>query len=328
MAGRGEKRKERRGVRRAFRGSKRGEKAGDVRVNVDGTGGVLEARREERNGMSSSDIVIKGGGENIRGERREKRMKSDKSDGKEKEEEEIDSRYGEYLYEEWMWGAMREHRFSFPDVGMWYWLMQLKTRLWERYNIFYEADVIGEVYPENEVAGWVWEAIRAKREPRVVWRDREMSYEWLNDWCGRQAPKKMRSFAEEVAVQARRREYREGVFPWNSGTGLKMPTKMKKKILTLEEEARFLAERKRFWKRRRIPVKAQHEAKEPDHVRWDALQQERAQSHKVGCGEKGSRRIVSRAGKGESTQMRAVGERRFLGPVAVTNEKRRNRQKS
>ena len=218
--------------------------------------------------MSSSCVIIKRGCEGIGENRRGKRVKSNNGDVGEKEEEELDPRYGEYLYEEWMWSAMRENRFSFPDVEMWYWLMQLKKRLWRRYNIFYEADVIEEVYPENEVAGWVWEAIKAKREPRVVWRDREMSYEWLNDWCGRQAPKEMRSFEEEVTVQARRQKYREGVFPWNTGTGLKMPTRTKKKILTLEEEARFLAERKRFWERRRMPVRAQHDAKEPNHVRW------------------------------------------------------------
>ena len=210
-----------------------------------------------------------------------------------------------------MWGAMRENRFSFPDVAMWYWLMRLKERLWKRYNIFYEADVIEEVYPENEVAGWVWEALKAKREPRVVWRDREMSYEWLNDWCGRQAPKEMRSFEEEVAVQARRRRYREGVFPWNTGTGLQMPIRAKKKILSLEEEARFLVERGQFWERRRAPVRAQFEANEPDHLRWDALQQERTQSHKVSCEEKGFKRVVGGEERTNQPQMRASEEKGY-----------------
>ena len=74
----------------------------------------------------------------------------------------IDGRYGEYLYDKWMWGSMRENRFAFPSVSMWYWLVVLKERLWQRYNIFYDADAIEEVYPENEVAGWVWEACQAK----------------------------------------------------------------------------------------------------------------------------------------------------------------------
>ena len=43
--------------------------------------------------------------------------------------------------------------------------------------MFYDADAIGEVYPENEVAGWVWKAFEAKEELWVVWRDREMSLE-------------------------------------------------------------------------------------------------------------------------------------------------------
>ena len=158
--------------------------------------------------------------------------------------------------------------------------------------MFYDADAIGEVYPENEVAGWVWKAFEAKEEPRVVWRDREMFLEWTNEWCGRRAPKEMRTYEEEVEVQARRRRYREGVFPWNTGTGVKMPIRTKKKILSLAEEARFLAERKRFWERRHTPVRAQHEAKEPDHLRWDALHQEGTQSHKVSCGGKESKRLV------------------------------------
>ena len=105
---------------------------------------------------------------------------------------------------------MCENRYAFPDVSMWYWLTRLKERLWKRYHMFYDVDAIGEVYPENEVAGWVWKAFEAKEEPRVVWRDREMSLEWTNEWCGRRAPKEMRTYEEEVEVQARRRRYREG----------------------------------------------------------------------------------------------------------------------
>ena len=33
---------------------------------------------------------------------------------------EIDWRYGEYLYEKWMWGSMEDNRFVFPTVSMWY----------------------------------------------------------------------------------------------------------------------------------------------------------------------------------------------------------------
>ena len=144
----------------------------------------------------------------------------------EEEEEgvwDIDSRYGEYLYETWMWGSMRESRFAFPDVSMWYWLVVLKERLWKCYNIFYDADTIDEVYPENEIAGWVWEGVKAKKEPRVIWRDQEMSFEWTNDWCGRQAPREIHSYNEEVLVQMRRRRYREGTFAWNTGDGIRMP---------------------------------------------------------------------------------------------------------
>ena len=186
---------------------------------------------------------------------------------------EIDWRYGDYLYEKWMWGSMEDNRFAFPTVSMWYWLVVLKEKLWQRYNIFYDADTIEEVFPENEVAGWVWEACNLKKEPRVVWRDRELSFEWTNDWCGRQAPREIRTYEEEVEVQLRRRQYRKGTFAWNTGEGLKMPWRPRNRRLTAEEEARFCEERRLFWERRRCPCKAQHDAREPNHLKWDALQE-------------------------------------------------------
>ena len=175
-----------------------------------------------------------------------KRLKQEVDVVEEEDVYDIDGQYGKYLYDEWMWGSMRENRFAFLSVSMWYWLAILKERLWQRYNIFYDADAIAEVYPENEIAEWVWEACHVKREPRVVWRDRELSFEWTNDWCGRQAPREIRSYEEEVAVQARRRNYHEGVFAWNTGKGIEMPRRPRVMRLTSEEEIRFLEEKERF----------------------------------------------------------------------------------
>ena len=186
---------------------------------------------------------------------------------------EIDWRYGDYLYEKWMWGSMEDNRFAFPTVSMWYWLVVLKEKLWQCYNIFYDADTIEEVFPENEVAEWVWEACSLKKEPRIIWRDRELSFEWTNDWCGRQAPREIRTYEEEVQVQLRRRRYREGTFAWNTGEGFKMPRRPRNRRLTAEEEARFCEERRLFWERRRCPCKAQHDAREPNYLKWDALQE-------------------------------------------------------
>ena len=115
----------------------------------------------------------------------------------------------------------------------------------------------------------------------MPWRDRELSFEWTNDWCGRQAPREMRSFAEELEVQARRQQFREGVFEWNRGPGAEMPKRPRIKRLTTEEEMNFLAEKEHFWNRRRSPCKAQHEAKEPNHWKWDARQKEAEQNAKV-----------------------------------------------
>ena len=108
----------------------------------------------------------------------------------------------------------------------------------------------------------------------MPWSDRELSFEWTNDWCGRQAPREIRSFEGELEVQARRRRYREGGFEWNIGPGVEMPRWPRIKRLTLEEESSFLAEKECFWSCRRNPCKAQHEAKEPNHLKWDALQQD------------------------------------------------------
>ena len=233
-------------------------------------GGCRGSWEMERVSGKANDAE-KGECKEVGGELRWKRRKM--VDEEEEEASELDWRYGEYLYDKWMWASMEERRFAFPDVSMWYWLFVLKERLWKRYNMFYEADAIGEVYPENEIAGWVWEACEAKMEPRVVWRDHEMSYEWTNDWCGRQAPKKIRSYEEEMDVQARRKKYREGVFAWNTGQGVEMPRRPRKINLSLEEEEHFLKEKERFWNRRRVPCEAQHKAGEPNHLRWDTLQE-------------------------------------------------------
>ena len=123
----------------------------------------------------------------------------------------------------------------------------------------------------------------------MVWRDRELSFEWTNDWCGRQAPREICSYEEEVAVQARRRIYREGMFAWNTGKGIEMPRRPRMMRLTSEEEIRFLEEKERFCRRRRVPCKAQHDAEEPNHIKWDALQQGRKEnvivSEEVNSGE-------------------------------------------
>ena len=88
-----------------------------------------------------------------------------------------------------MWGAIDGNCFVLPSVEMLTTLVRLKRQLWRRYHMFYDAETIEEVYPENELVEWVWEAFGEKAEPSVKWRDREMAHEWTNEWCGRQAPK-------------------------------------------------------------------------------------------------------------------------------------------
>ena len=58
-----------------------------------------------------------------------KRSKIEVSVVKEEGVFEIDWRYGEYLYERWIWGSMEDNRFAFPTVSIWYWLVVLKEKL-------------------------------------------------------------------------------------------------------------------------------------------------------------------------------------------------------
>ena len=53
-----------------------------------------------------------------------------------------------------------------------------------------------------------------------------------------------------------------------------MPRRPRKIKLSAEEEEYFLKERERSWNWRRVPCEAQHKAGEPNHLKWDTLQEE------------------------------------------------------
>ena len=145
-------------------------------------------------------------------EKKEVRLKQAKKEEGEKDEEGSSAngwRYEMHLYEEWLWQSIRTKRYLFLSVKMIYALIRLKEQLWRRHRMFYDVETIQEVYPENELAEWVWEAFKKGEEPKIKWRDGEMAYEWTNEWCGRYPPKRMRSYEKEVEIQARRRKYRE-----------------------------------------------------------------------------------------------------------------------
>ena len=187
-------------------------------------------------------------------------------------------RYAARQYEDWMWGTAERNEYGFPEVRMLFALVNLKRKLWERYSFFYDVETIREVYPDNEVAEWVQEAFGRREEPKVEWRDKEMSYEWCNDWCEKRAPTRIRTYDAELRVQARRRKYREISVNVGKSPGARIPPRRKsaedmaKLALSAEEERLIRHERDMFWQRRRNPVKAQHDAGEPDHIWWDALQ--------------------------------------------------------
>ena len=106
-----------------------------------------------------------------------KRLTEGVKRGERSEGEGGSSRYAKYQYEKWMWGAIDGDCYALPSVEMLTTLVRLKQQLWQRYGMFYDAETIGEVYPENELMEWVWEAFGGKTEPTMKWRDGEMAYE-------------------------------------------------------------------------------------------------------------------------------------------------------
>ena len=200
--------------------------------------------------------------------------------GQEGKAEEGYRRYAARQYDDWMWKTVEENAYGFPEAAMLFAMASLKRKLWKRYGFFYDAETIREVYPENELAEWVREAFELKKQPKVPWRDSEMSYEWANDWCEKRAPTKIRSYEEEMEVQAKRRRYRESGVAIDAGAGIRLPARRRsteelaKLAIDDQEERRIQEERAAFWRRRRNPIKAQHDAGEPDYRRWDALQRD------------------------------------------------------
>ena len=170
--------------------------------------------------------------------------------------DEVEERYRRYAarqYEDWMWGTAERNEYGFVEVTMLFALVDLKRKLWKRYGFFYDAETIREVYPDNEVAEWVRAAFERKEEPKVEWRDEEMSYEWCNDWCEQRAPTRIRAYDAEVQVQARRRKYREATVVVDKSVGARIPTRRKsaeevaKLALSEEEERLIREERDAFW---------------------------------------------------------------------------------
>ena len=110
-------------------------------------------------------------------EKKEARLKETKREEGEKDEESgrREGKCGEmHRYEEWLWQSIRTRRYLFPSVNMIYALIRLKEQLWRRHRMFYDVETIQEVYPENELAEWVWEAFKKGEEAKdkvARWRD-------------------------------------------------------------------------------------------------------------------------------------------------------------
>ena len=85
--------------------------------------------------------------------------------------------------------------------------MRLKHELWNRYGFFFDADVIAEVFPENELASWVIKVYDSYSIAKIEFRDEEMVCERTNWSFDDRCLRRMRSFAEELQVLNRRAKW-------------------------------------------------------------------------------------------------------------------------
>ena len=175
----------------------------------------------------------------------------------------------------WLWALFYRNSYGFPTLGCLINVVRIKQMLWRRYHFFFDADTLQEVYPENEIATWVFAAWRAGRIAIPEWRDNELSYEVLTRSFENAWPRKLRSYEDEMLVQERRREWREAIVEGCPGE-IAYYSQVRRRIYEGEELPRGLAligdnvikERAKFWERRRNPDKGQHDAMEPNLSAW------------------------------------------------------------
>ena len=88
--------------------------------------------------------------------------------------------YYQRQFNKWMWQNLYDNRCCFPTLGCLCNLVRLKHELWNRYGFFFDADVIAEVFPENELASWVMKAYESYSIAKIEFRDEEMVCERAN----------------------------------------------------------------------------------------------------------------------------------------------------
>ena len=78
--------------------------------------------------------------------------------------------------------------------------MRLKYELWNRYGFFFDADVIAEVFPENELASWVIKAYESYSIAKIEFCNEEIVCERANWSFDDRCPQKIHNFDEELQV--------------------------------------------------------------------------------------------------------------------------------
>ena len=200
-------------------------------------------------------------------------------------------RYHQQLFDVWLWKSFYQNPHMFPTLSCLVNMVRLKQLLWNRYGFFFDVDTIQEVYPDEELAEWVINCYKSNDIATPVYRDDEMAFERLNGFFSRSCPHQMRTYGEEVAIQRRRRLFRDSRVEFEHGGVNWFDSRLRRRVFEgevlprclIRADDQVLADRQWFWLKRREPSKAQHDAQEPDGKKWAALSQKQHASSKVGC---------------------------------------------
>ena len=116
--------------------------------------------------------------------------------------------YYQRQFNKWMWQNLYDNRCCFPTLSCLCNLVRLKHELWNRYGFFFDADVIAEVFPENELASWVMKAYESYSIAKIEFCDEEMVCERTNWSFDDRCPQRIRNFDEELQVLDRCAKWR------------------------------------------------------------------------------------------------------------------------
>ena len=118
-----------------------------------------------------------------------------------------------------------------------------------------------------------------------------MAFECRNGFFSRSYPAQMRTYDAEVAIQRRRRRFRDSRVEFEHGGVNWFDSRLRRRVFEgevlprclIKADDQVLADRQWFWLQHQQPSKAQHDAQEPDKKKWAAPSQKQHASSKVSC---------------------------------------------